>query len=200
MSQDHLQFIFDKSLGVIGLSLLGFLANSWVKALETKFEHMSLTLENRTKSIEDRMNMIEGKYRDVLDIVLAKFSAWEDRIANLLLKVKDSSPEQLKDEVDKFKSEAKNDIMIMKLEVERVRVDVKKIIEVPTTPADVSASLIQRFMDFEQQFIDRIESSEKRVSMILKMVGHLNNTTKTHEFKINNLVATRVGSNDSGNR
>jgi hypothetical protein len=195
-----MQFIVDKSLGVMGLALLGFMARSWVNALESKFDQIAMVQENRAKDLEARLTSMEGKYRDVLDIVLSKFSAWEDRIANLLLKVKDSSPAQLKDEVDKFRAEAKNDIDTMKLEVERVRVDVNKIAQTPGIDDKIKTSLVDKLTEFERQFLERITNSEKRISLIIKMVGTLNNSVKTHEFKINNLTLTMVSkSDDSGN-
>ncbi len=200
MDQDSMQFIVDKSLGVMGLALLGFMARSWVNALESKFDQIAMVQENRAKDLEARLTSMEGKYRDVLDIVLSKFSAWEDRIANLLLKVKDSSPAQLKDEVDKFRAEAKNDIDTMKLEVERVRVDVNKIAQTPGIDDKIKTSLVDKLTEFERQFLERITNSEKRISLIIKMVGTLNNSVKTHEFKINNLTLTMVSkSDDSGN-
>jgi len=195
-----MQFIVDKSLGVMGLALLGFMARSWVNALESKFDQIAMVQENRAKDLEARLTSMEGKYRDVLHIVLSKFSAWEDRIANLLLKVKDSSPAQLKDEVDKFRAEAKNDIDTMKLEVERVRVDVNKIAQTPGIDDKIKTSLVDKLTEFERQFLERITNSEKRISLIIKMVGTLNNSVKTHEFKINNLTLTMVSkSDDSGN-
>lgn len=180
MDVKTLEFLINNALGAMGLALLAFLANSWIKALEGRFDQAYITIENRIKNIDEKQALLEDRYKNVLDLMLEKFSAWEDRISNILSKIRDMTPEQLKLEIDKIRNETKSDIENMKFQFHKINVELKE--EKPKLSDN-----------FKVELLNRIDNAEKRINMTIKMIAHLNSKSKEYDFKINNLTTTRRG-------
>ena len=187
MNASNLEFLINNALGAVGLGIVAFLANKWIDSLEDKIKISNGHLESRISDIESRITSVEEKYRDVLDIVLQKFSNWEDRVSSILVKIKESSPEEIKNEIEIFRNQTQNDILNMKLEVKKVSEE----IATSNIVVDQKELLTKKVNEIHGELVKRIQDSEKRISLAIKMISHLNEKTKAHEFKISNLSSSR---------
>lgn len=184
------EFIVDKAFGATGLIVLGFFMKYYFDNVHQRITDIQATNEAKFNDIVGRITSIESKYRDVLDIVLEKFSKWEDRILGIISKMGEVSPKELQVEVDKFREEARNDIQTMRLRVERVQSEVQKIV---AEPIDESSKklLIGRVEELRGELQNRTKYLEDNIAKLAKVMNIVHSTQKEHEFKIGNLIATR---------
>lgn len=173
--------LLEKLIGGASLGFVAFLANKWISAVESRFESNFQTIENRIHSSEEKIGALQAKYQDVLDIVLTKFTAWEDRLALLLAKITTTDAAQFAKELENFRRQNKDDLDVMKLEINRV----KNIVEATSFESEY----IARLRELETQLAGRIKGTEERLSLAIKMVGHLNEKSKQLEFRFGNLEA-----------
>lgn len=176
---DQIQFFMDKAFGLVGLTVLGFLAKGWIAATESKLEALYQNHSHRISSQEDRINSIDAKYRDVLDILLGKFSAWEDRISNLLMKIPSDDPEKLRQEIEKFKAEAKSEIEVFRLQLVNMSHFEQKRVDMPS------------FVEYHKNIQNKINLIEQKISLHIKMLVHLNEKSKSFDQRLSNLSLIR---------
>jgi hypothetical protein len=173
--------LIEKAIGAGSLAFVAWIANRWIQAVEARFESNFTTIENRIASTEEKINALQNKYQDVLDIVLTKFTNWEDRISGLLAKAQTLDKDQMLIEIQNFKIQNRNDLEVMKLEISRVKNLVRT--------AGFESEFIQKIREIEAQLSARIKGNEERLNLCVKMISHLNEKSKTHDFQLQNLIA-----------
>lgn len=195
MSGKLLDLVASNIFGAIGVAIVGWLFNKYVDQLSERLSEYKQASNERIADLANRITTIEAKYRDVLDIVLDKFSKWEDRILGLIAKMGTVTPQELQNDIDQFREDAVNDLATMKLKVERVSSEVQRLANEPSD--ELQKNLILGKLDeVKLSFDHRIKFLEENNSRQIKALTAMNQKQKEHEFKLENLIAIRRGKNE----
>jgi hypothetical protein len=189
-SVDLIGFIFDKGL-LVGIgTAITYLVKYYFDNVHQRISDIQKSNDLKFADLAHRVSSMEGKYRDVLDIILEKFSKWEDRILGIINKIGTVSPEEVRNEVGKFKKEAQDDINTIKLRVERVSTEVQKIASEPVT--ETQKSYVETKIKKEKEDLEqKLKVIEDNLNKVIKSLLKINEKQKDHDFKIMNLVAAR---------
>lgn len=192
---NNLEVVFGGAFGTILISVVTYFLKYYFDNVHKRIDDIVKNYDYRFLEMNNKIISIENKYRDVLDIVLEKFSKWEDRLSDLIHKASTLSPDEMTKEIDKFKIETRDTVKDLKLRVERVHVDLKKVVESEVSGGKLIESdkilLQKQFESLSKNLEFRMDSLEQRLGPAIKLINGVGIRVKEHEFKISNLVATR---------
>lgn len=180
------QWIIDRGLGVTGLAVIGYFLKYYFDNIHQRINDIQSGNDLKFTEIINRITNIEGKNKDVLDIVLEKFSRWEDRILTLISKMDKLTPDEISREITTIKQSAKEELNDVKLHVHRINLEVKKIANEPYD--EKTRKLLLDRIEQQRDYIDeKIKSFDESYLKIVKAVTMLNERQKTTEIKVENL-------------
>lgn len=186
-----LELLLSNALGASGIVVVGWLVNKYAEQINSNINDQRAASSERHASLLVRVEAIENKYRDVLDIVLEKFSKWEDRISALLSKMGKISPEDLMQELDSFRKESESERSIIILEMEKVKARVLQAKAEPETARERQL-ILGRLDEVKTQIESRLQSVETEFLKVKRVAGTLIIKQKEHDAKLQNLIATRT--------
>jgi hypothetical protein len=189
-TSNAISWLVDRGLGAIGLAVIGYFMKYFFDNVHQRLTDVQTANDLKFADIMSRISSMEGKYRDVLDIVLEKFSKWEDRIMGILSKIGTLSQEDINKEITAFKVSAKEDIDTMKLRVERVSVEVKNLVDEPLMLAQ-RESLLDRMQEIEVNTEARVALAEETINKMVRSLTAMHLKQKEHEFKLTNIISVR---------
>ena len=188
MDIKSIEWIIDKSLGITGLAIITYFLRYFFSSINQRITDTQANNDLRFSEINARLASIEGKYRDVLDIILEKFSKWEDRILKTLSKIGNLSEEQFKKEIQELRTMTQEDLKTMRLKLERFSLEVAQIVIEPPSGSE-QRILDLKFDEFKNETSSRINELESASKKLIKFVITLNDKQKEHEFKLSNIIA-----------
>ena len=183
---EAVQWIIDRGLGVTGLAVIGYFLKYYFDNIHQRINDIQASNDLKFTEIINRITNIEGKNKDVLDIVLEKFSRWEDRILTLISKMDKLTPDQISKEITTIKQSAKEEINDVKLHVHRINLEMKKIANEPYDEK-TKKLLLDRMETQREYFEEKIKSFDDSYLKLVKAVTMLNERQKTTEMKVENL-------------
>lgn len=191
MSDKIIDIISSNLIGGVGMAVIGWLITKYVEQVNTRIKESQVITLERIVDLAKRIGSIEEKYRDVLDIILDKFSKWEDRILGIISKMGEVSPSELQAEVDKFREESVNELADMRLRVERVASVVQKI---ALEPIDESSKklVLAKLETVKEETDHRLKYLEEHFDKFTRLLNSINVKQKEHDFKIANLVMIKA--------
>lgn len=191
MSVDKMiEMIFENGVLLLAGGGISYLVKYYFDNVHLRITDIQAVNAAKFSDLENRITSIESKYRDLLDIVLEKFSKWEDRLLGIVNNIGTLSPDQIKTEVEKLKNESKNDLFTIKLKLEKVDFEIEKISS--ETVREDQIKFINEKIKKEVEIIEkRIRESEVNITKIIKSIMRIVEKQKDHDFKIKNLIAVR---------
>lgn len=189
-AEKMIEMIFENGVLLLAGGGISYLVKYYFDNVHLRITDIQAVNAAKFSDLENRITSIESKYRDLLDIVLEKFSKWEDRLLGIVNNIGSLTPDQIKTEVEKLKNESKNDLFTIKLKLEKVNFEIEKISS--ETVGEDQIKFINEKIKKEVEIIEkRIRESEMNITKIIKSIMRIVEKQKDHDFKIKNLIAVR---------
>lgn len=180
------QWIIDRGLGVTGLAVIGYFLKYYFDNIHQRINDIQSGNDLKFTEIINRITNIEGKNKDVLDIVLEKFSRWEDRILTLISKMDKMTPDEISKEITGIKNSAKEELNDVKLRVHRITLEVKKISNEPYDEK-IKQMLLSKIEANKELIDEKIKGFDESYLKLVKALTMINDRVRTAELKIDNL-------------
>lgn len=173
----------------IGSALIGIMIyffKYYMDNLHQRISDIQSVHDREIREIKDRIINSEEKYRDLLDILLEKFSKWEDRILGIMSKIDKATPEEVSREISTFQKQHKEEMNDIKIKVARVAIDIKKMANDPYEDA-LKQMLTRKLEDQKDYYEGKFKIIEDNYLKLIRAVTTLNDRTKNNELKIENV-------------
>lgn len=189
-AEDIAAQIIDKCLTALMIGGLGWVIKQWFNSINQRITDLDHIHRAANEDLSTRISAMEGKYRDVLDIVLTKFSKYEDRILGLIAKIQSADPKEIEREVEELRIEHKSEFETMKLRVERVSTEVQKIANEPVTES-AKEYLHAYNHTLRVEFDAKMKVVQDELEKYKRILAVFNLKQKDHNFKLENLIAMK---------
>lgn len=159
------------------LVIIGFLVVQYINAINKRIDDLSNTTTYRFKEIMERLFGLTDKMSDVLDVMLQKFSQWEDKIKTILAQVDVSGSHKkidIESELKTISNETKGTIVGLRNELK-----------------DVTSNLYVLEKKLFKNKHEKEEAFKSRVNDITLKIGKL----KVEISKINETLLNTVSRN-----
>jgi chromosome segregation ATPase len=193
-SNDVVSFLIDKVILASVASGIIYLIKYYFDNIHQRITDIQKSNETKFIDLNNRLSNIENKYSGILDIVLEKFSKWEDRLVGILNKIGSISFVEFKNEINKLKQEIEEDLNSLKNKMEKLDNEIDKIAPEPVKIIELNQTKLEimelskiKFETMEYQ----IKTIEENINKITRILKKIIDRQKEHEFKIQNLIATR---------
>lgn len=190
------------SISIIGI--LAFFAQKWLGSLEKEAHDASENVNKIAHDYSLKLYELNEKVHENLDVMLTRFSAWEDRVKELNSSSENLTPEGKKTFLE-FTKETRNELNSVKENIKKVNQDVGKVfqtfdeLKISSKLADHSkCDMKDSFKELEikikilqSHFSEKYTRNEEMLKKLFTLQRKLNDDIKNCEKAINTLAKTK---------
>lgn len=188
---EAVKFIIETGLGATGLAVVIFFMKSYFENIHQRINDIQAFNDAKFNDIYQRISNIEARNKDVLELVLEKFSHWEDRILGLISKMDKMSPNEISKEIESLKVTAVEEMTEVKMRVAKINLEIKKITNEPHD--DMTKKLLLSKIEKQKEELDeKVKYFDECYYKLFKVVTALNDRLKANESKTENLIQAHI--------
>lgn len=190
------------SISIIGI--LAFFAKKWLSSLEKEAHNASENVNKIAHDYSLKLYDLSEKVHENLDVMLTRFSAWEDRVKDVISGTDKLNPDSKKSFLE-FSNETRNELNSVKENIKKVNQEVGKVfqtfdeLKISSKVADHSkCDMKESFKDLDikiknlqNHFSEKCTRNEEMLKKLFTLQRKLNDDIKNCEKAINTLAKTK---------
>lgn len=190
------------SISIIGI--LAFFAKKWLASLEKEAHDASENVNKIAHDYSLKLYDLSEKVHENLDVMLTRFSAWEDRVKDVTSGGEKLNPDTKKSFLE-FSNETRKELKSVKENIKKVNQDVGKVFQTfdelkisckvadhsKCTMKDSFKELEIKIKTLQSRFSEKCTRNEEMLKKLFTLQRKLNDDIKNCEKAINTLAKTR---------
>jgi len=190
------------SISIIGI--LAFFAKKWLGSLEEEAHDASENVNKIAHDYSLKLYDLSEKVHENLDVMLTRFSSWEDRVKEHISSSENITPEGKKTFLE-FTKETRNELNSVKENIKKVNQDVGKVFQTfdelkisckvaNHSKCDMKDSFKEleiKIKTLQSHFSEKYTRNEKILKKLFTLQRKLNDDIKNCEKAINTLAKTK---------